>query len=72
MQELMQDVDKSQVTGISFAGQMHGLVILDEKDEVIRPCILWNDGRTIEFAIFEVKTIYHEKKIFICILCQNS
>ncbi len=25
---------------------MHGLVILDEKDNVIRPCILWNDGRT--------------------------
>jgi len=26
---------------------MHGLVILDEKDEVIRPAILWNDGRTV-------------------------
>ena len=25
---------------------MHGLVVLDEKDEVIRPAILWNDGRT--------------------------
>ncbi len=36
----------SQVAGISFAGQMHGLVILDEHDEVIRPAILWNDGRT--------------------------
>lgn len=27
---------------------MHGLVILDEKDQVIRPAILWNDGRTTE------------------------
>ena len=34
------------VKGISFGGQMHGLVILDENDNVIRPAILWNDGRT--------------------------
>ena len=33
------------VAGISFGGQMHGLVILDKHDNVIRPCILWNDGR---------------------------
>ena len=25
---------------------MHGLVILDDQDQVIRPAILWNDGRT--------------------------
>lgn len=31
-----------------LAAQMHGLVILDDKDEVIRPAILWNDGRTTE------------------------
>ena len=34
------------MAGISFGGQMHGLVILDENDNVIRPAILWNDGRT--------------------------
>ena len=44
--QLLQHVDASQVAGISFGGQMHGLVILDERDEVIRPAILWNDGRT--------------------------
>ena len=48
LKELIKDVDKSQVAGISFGGQMHGLVILDEQDEVIRPAILWNDGRTYE------------------------
>ena len=48
IKELIQDADKSQVAGISFGGQMHGLVILDENDEVIRPAILWNDGRTTE------------------------
>lgn len=48
LKELIKDVDKSQVAGISFGGQMHGLVILDENDEVIRPALLWNDGRTKE------------------------
>lgn len=46
IRELTADCDKSQVAGISFGGQMHGLVVLDENDEVIRPAILWNDGRT--------------------------
>lgn len=48
LKELLVDVDKTKVAGISFGGQMHGLVMLDEQDEVIRPAILWNDGRTIE------------------------
>ena len=42
IRELVRDVDKSQVAGISFGGQMHGLVILDEEDLEIRPDILWN------------------------------
>ncbi len=37
---------ESEVKGISFGGQMHGLVMLDENDDVIRPAILWNDGRS--------------------------
>ncbi|SCX92042.1 xylulokinase [Lachnospiraceae bacterium XBB2008] len=48
LKELLSDCDKSQVAGISFGGQMHGLVILDSDDNVIRPAILWNDGRTTE------------------------
>ena len=46
LKELVEGFDKSMIKGISFGGQMHGLVILDENDEVIRPAILWNDGRT--------------------------
>lgn len=46
IRELTVQTEASQVAGISFGGQMHGLVILDENDEVIRPAILWNDGRT--------------------------
>ena len=57
LRELLADCDKSQVAGISFGGQMHGLVILDENDEVIRPALLWNDGRTA------AETDYLNKKI---------
>ena len=46
LKELLSGADKASVKGVSFGGQMHGLVLLDENDEVIRPAILWNDGRT--------------------------
>ena len=46
LKELLAEFDKTKVAGISFGGQMHGLVTLDENDHVIRPAILWNDGRT--------------------------
>ena len=44
--ELLNGFDASQVAGIGAGGQMHGLGVLDAQDNVIRPCILWNDGRT--------------------------
>ncbi len=44
--ELLSGFDASLVAGIGAGGQMHGLVVLDEDDKVIRPAILWNDGRT--------------------------
>ena len=43
---LLDGFDGQDVRGIGVAGQMHGLVILDREDRVIRPTILWNDGRT--------------------------
>lgn len=43
---LLSGFDASQVAGIGCGGQMHGLVVLDDRDQVIRPAILWNDGRT--------------------------
>lgn len=45
---LTADCDKSSIAGIGAGGQMHGLVALDKSDRVIRPAILWNDGRTNE------------------------
>lgn len=46
--ELLDGFDASKVAGISFGGQMHGLVVLDENDQVLRPAILWNDNRTVK------------------------
>ncbi len=46
IRELVSDCDPRQVRGIGAGGQMHGLVVLDKEDKVIRPAILWNDGRT--------------------------
>jgi xylulokinase len=34
------------LTGLGLTGQMHGLVVLDERERVLRPAILWNDQRT--------------------------
>lgn len=59
--ELLDGVDKENIKGISFGGQMHGLVILDENDEVIRPAILWNDGRTSEETAYLNEAIGQEK-----------
>lgn len=41
-------VDSTSVKGIGLTGQMHGLVLLNENGEVLRPAILWNDQRTGE------------------------
>ena len=40
------DVSAERIAAIGAAGQMHGLVLLDEDEEVVRPAILWNDQRT--------------------------
>ncbi|MBQ6517972.1 MAG: xylulokinase [Anaerolineaceae bacterium] len=59
--ELLNGQDASQVSGLSVAGQMHGLVILDENDQVIRPAILWNDGRTFAEVDYLNNTIGKDK-----------
>jgi len=48
LKELLKDFpsDIANIEGMSFSGQMHGLVLLDEQNEVLRPAILWNDTRT--------------------------
>ena len=50
LKDLIQQFDGNveEIEGISFSGQMHGLVLLDENNEVLRNAILWNDTRTTE------------------------
>ena len=48
LKELCATIDPQDVRAVSFSGQMHGLVLLDENNRVIRPAILWNDGRSSE------------------------
>ena len=61
LKELLDGCDRSEVAGISFGGQMHGLVILDKEDQVIRPALLWNDGRTYEECDYLNNVIGKEK-----------
>ncbi len=59
--ELLKGFDATQVAGIGAGGQMHGLVALDAQDCVIRPCILWNDGRTQKQVEFLNETVGREQ-----------
>lgn len=61
IKELTAECEKENVAGISFGGQMHGLVALDSEDQVIRPAILWNDGRTGEETEYLNNVIGKEK-----------
>ena len=58
---LLNGQNRLDVKGISFGGQMHGLVVLDKDDNVIRPCILWNDGRTEAQTAYLNEVIGKEK-----------
>ena len=59
--QLLRGFDAGQVAGIGAGGQMHGLVILDKDNNVIRPAILWNDGRTFEECDYLNNVIGKEK-----------
>lgn len=59
--ELLCGFDRSQVAGIGCGGQMHGLVTLDKSGRVIRPAILWNDGRTAKQVEYLNNEVGREK-----------
>ena len=64
--ELLKGINLVKIGGIGVAGQMHGLVALDKDNHVIRPAILWNDGRTAE------ETDYLNMKIGKAFLLENT
>lgn len=59
--ELLAGFDAKQVAGIGVGGQMHGLVALDAAGNVLRPAILWNDGRTAAQVDYLNETVGNEK-----------
>ncbi|MCL2486024.1 MAG: FGGY family carbohydrate kinase, partial [Oscillospiraceae bacterium] len=60
--EVCRKVGAKNIKGVGFSGQMHGLVMLDEHDRVIRPALLWNDQRTGD-EVEEIKNIIGEQRL---------
>lgn len=48
LREITAKAGDGEIVGVGLSGQMHSLVLLDEGNEVVRPAILWCDGRTVE------------------------
>ena len=66
IQEITSQFEKSnQIEGLSFSGQMHGLVLLDDNNEILRRAILWNDTRTTEQCREIEQTLTREKLLTI-------
>ena len=63
VKELTAGFDPGEIQSVSFSGQMHGLVLLDAGDKVIRKAILWNDQRTYEECDYLNNEIGREKLI---------
>ena len=57
LEELLDGQDKASIAALGIGGQMHGLVTLDEEDELIRDAILWNDARTAEETAWLNETV---------------
>lgn len=60
LEQLLLNQRKEDVKAVSFGGQMHGLVMLDQDDRIIRPAILWNDGRSVVETDYLNQTIGKE------------
>ncbi len=46
LRSVLEGIDKSEIAGIGLSGQMHGLVMLDKDNNILRPAIIWCDQRT--------------------------
>jgi xylulokinase len=65
--EVLQTTGRSsdEIAAVGAGGQMHGMVLLDEDDQVIRPAILWNDSRTAAQGQAMLETVGRERFISI-------
>ena len=48
VREALRKADYPEILGIGFSGQMHGLVLLDQKKNLVRPAIIWADQRSAD------------------------
>lgn len=63
MQALAFGPHLAEVKGIGLSGQMHGAVAIDKNDEVIRPAILWNDGRSVSQCMELEQMVINSREI---------
>jgi xylulokinase len=56
-------VSGDTITGIGLSGQMHGSVFLDDRNEVIRPALLWCDQRTVDQCAWITETVGAERVV---------
>ena len=52
-----------EIAAVALTGQMHGAVLLDDKDEVLRPALIWCDQRTAEECVYLNETIGSDRII---------
>ncbi len=53
VREALEKAGRPDILGIGFSGQMHGLVLLDTKKNLVRPAIIWADQRSAD-VLFEL------------------
>ena len=63
MLALAQQQDLSAVKAIGLTGQMHGATLLDKQDHILRPAILWNDGRSAAECVELEKLVPNSREI---------
>lgn len=56
-------IGPANISGLGLTGQMHGLVLLGQMGDVLRPCIMWNDQRTGDQCVALTKRIGESKVI---------
>ncbi len=60
LKDIALSVDPDEIRGIGLSGQMHGLVLLDKDDNILRNSIIWCDNRTVHEAL-EIKAFGEDK-----------
>ncbi|MEO0343872.1 MAG: xylulokinase [Pseudomonadota bacterium] len=60
--QLGQDQDLRRILGVGLSGQMHGATLMDASDQVLNPCLLWNDTRAhIEASALDQNPIFRKR-----------